>query len=272
MIYKEAQGTKIPALGFGTYRLQGGQCQECVEDALRIGYRHIDTARAYENEADVGAALRATDLPRDEIFVASKAPRERLGPEDLRVEAEDSLEALGLDYLDLYIIHWPNSEIPLYDTLQAMLKMRDVGLFRHIGVSNFPKSLLEEAISHAPIFCNQIEYHPLLAQTTLLECAKEHDILITAYAPLAQGDLAKHPVLEEIGRNYGKSANQVALRWLIQQDEVIAIPGSSSEQHRKSNFDIFDFELDEHEMGLVDALPKDERCVNPPWAPQWDPV
>jgi 2,5-diketo-D-gluconate reductase B len=270
MIVRELHGTRVPALGFGTYELLGAACEEGVLDALEIGYRHIDTARAYDNESEVGRALAASGLPREDLWVTSKVWFTDLSAGDVRASAEHSLSELGLDYLDLLLIHWPNSGIPLEETLSAMVSLREEGLIRHIGVSNFTPSLMCEALDLASILCNQVEFHPFLGQNRLLELARDEGFLLTAYSPMAKGEVVRHPILEQIGRQHGKNPGQVALRWLLQHPNVAAIPRSGSPRHRRSNFDIFDFELSRDEMRLIQALPKDERRVNPPFAPAWE--
>ena len=270
MIVREIRGARMPALGFGTYELLDGQCRDAVLDALEIGYRHIDTARNYGNEAAVGRALAECGIPRGDLWITSKVWFTDLSATDVCQSACASLKDLGTDYLDLLLIHWPNESIPLKETLGAMLELHDAGLIRHIGVSNFTASLMNEALKVAPILCNQVEFHPLLGQRRLLELAHDQEFILTAYAPTAKGDVARHPILDQIGRKYGKTPVQVALRWLLQQNNVAAIPKAASHEYRRSNFDIFDFELTRDEMRLVEALPKDERRVNPPFAPAWE--
>lgn len=244
---KHIRDKHVPALGFGTYELEGEVCQHAVETALEVGYRHIDTARAYENETFVGRGLRNSSVSREEIYLTTKVRRDALDPMSVEHQIRESLESLQTDYLDLVLIHWPNPEFSLEHTLQAMLAQREAGRVREVGVSNFPLGLFKRAMAYAPVFCNQVEYHPLLAQEELLKIARSHDTLLTAYSPLGQGEVADYPILNEIGDKYQKSAMQVALRWLIEQDHVAAIPRSSRSEHIKSNFDIFDFELDKED-------------------------
>lgn len=270
MIYRDVQGVRLPALGFGTFQLKGEVCQSQVEKALDVGYRHLDTARAYGNEIDVGRGIGGSGVPRSEIFLTSKIWLEDLRPDDLVREAEASLKDLGTDYLDLLLIHWPSPEVPVEDSLGAMEKLREAGNIRHLGVSNFPPSLFQRACDLAPVFTNQVEYHSLLGQERLLRIARERGAVITAYSPLGQGIVLKEPTLIEIAAGHGKNAAQVALRWLLQQDSVAAIPRSSSAAHLESNFEIFDFELSADEMQAIDALPKDRRQVVPSFAPDWE--
>lgn len=270
MIYREVQGTRLPALGFGTWQLKGNICQSQVREALGVGYRHIDTARMYDNEEEVGQGIASAGIARGEIFLTSKIWSEHLRPDDLFREAEQSLKALQTDYLDLLLIHWPNPKIPLEETIGAMMKLRDAGKIRHLGVSNFPPSLFRRACDLAPVFTNQVEYHPLLGQERLIGLARERGAVITAYSPLAQGAVLQENGLMEIGERHGKNAAQVALRWLLQQDVLTAIPRSKSPEHLRSNFDIFDFELSGEELEEINSLPKNRRQANPAFAPNWN--
>ena len=270
LFHKSIQGVEVPSIGFGTFRLEGMTCQRSVTCALGLGYRHIDTARAYENEEAVGNGIRESDVDRGDIFLTSKVWRDDLRPDKLKEEAEASLRALGTDFLDLLLIHWPNPEIPLEESIEAMEQLRQTGKIRHLGVSNFPPAWLERALRCGPVFCNQIEYHPLLAQDRILEIAREHDVLVTAYSPLAQGEVIGYTELDEIARRRGKTSEQVALRWLIEQDHVAAIPRSSKLEHIEANFNVFDFSLGDEEKATIANLPKDRRQINPSFAPDWD--
>lgn len=270
MIHYEIQGTRIPALGFGTFRLDGDTCRRQVVNALEVGYRHIDTARVYDNEEEVGRGIRESGVDREEIFLTSKVWMDELEPVKVRRAIEKSLRLLATDFLDLYLIHWPSDRFPLDATLEALQQVRSEGKIRHLGVSNFPPRYFQRAVDLAPIFTNQVEYHPLLGQSRLLELAREHNVLLTAYSPLAQGAIFKEPVLEEIGAKHGKNAAQVSLRWLLQQDRVAAIPRSSREENLRANLDIFDFELDAEDLEKIDRLPKNQRKINPAFAPDWE--
>jgi 2,5-diketo-D-gluconate reductase B len=261
---------RVPALGFGTWLVTGDDATQGVRDALEIGYRQIDTARAYENEREVGRGIADSGVPRDEIFLTTKIPHDDAAAADVERDAEESLERLGVDRLDLLLLHWPNPDVPLEETLTAMDKVRADGRTRHIGVSNFPAGLLREALEIAPVACNQVEYHPFLDQAALLELAGERDVLITAYSPLAHGRVPDDPTLTEIGERHGKTAGQVALRWLLDQPGVSPIPKASSHERRVENFDVFDFTLSADDNERIAALPKDGRTGNPSWAPDWD--
>jgi 2,5-diketo-D-gluconate reductase B len=266
----EIQGTTVPKLGFGTWQIEGPECQEAVEDALAIGYRHIDTARAYGNEEQVGRGLAAAGIPRNEFFLTTKIARDEYAPDDLRRAAEDSLRKLGVEGLDLLLLHWPNPDFPLEETLGALIGLRDDGLIKHLGVSNFPPGMLREAIGLAPIFTDQVEFHPFLGQDALVELAIEKDFMVTAYSPLARGKVPEHATLREIGGAHGKTAGQVALRWLLDTPQVCTIPKASSHERRVENFEVFDFELTDDERARIDALPKGERIIDPGFAPDWD--
>lgn len=273
MIYKTIQDTYIPALGLGTWQLTGEDCRTGVAHALDLGYRHIDTAQAYENEREVGQGLADASVDRSDIFLTTKVWRTNLAPDAVRTSTEESLRKLGTDYVDLLLIHWPVDDVPLEDTLDAMLQLRDEGKTRQIGVSNFTPSLVQQAVDHvageAPIFANQVEYHPFLDQRDLLMLARQHDFTLTAYSPLARGKVLNEEVIQNIAALHGKSAAQVALRWLLQQDKVTAIPKAKSAEHRAANFDVFDFELDEAEMDKISTLAAEERQVDPSFAPAW---
>ena len=266
----EVKGVPVPALGFGTWLVTGQDATDGVREALEIGYRQIDTARAYENEREVGRGIAESGVPRDEIFLTTKVPHTDARADQVQRDAEESLELLGVDQLDLLLLHWPNPEVPLEETLNAMNKVREDGRTREIGVSNFPAGLLRQAIGIAPVFCDQVEYHPFLDQGRLLELARANDVLITAYSPLAHGKVPGDETLNRIGAEYGKSAGQVALRWLLDQPGVSPIPKASSRARREENFDVFDFELSDEDRAEIAKLPKDVRTASPPWAPDWD--
>lgn len=240
-----------------------------METALEAGYRHIDTATIYGNEEAVGMALETAQIPREQLWITSKVWYENLAPDAIKKEVDESLERLQLDYLDLMLIHWPNPQCPLEASIQTLAELREAGRIRQLGVSNFPSSLLKEALAYGPVFCNQVEYHPMLGQDELLKVTRPHDILLTAYSPLAHG-IPTNETLTAIGQKYGKSASQVALRWLIEQDRVVTVPRSSKPDHIRSNIDLFDFELDREDLLEIESLPKDKRQTNPEWAPRWD--
>ena len=266
----EIQGTTVPKLGFGTWEILGSDCQEAVADALEIGYRHIDTAQAYDNEAEVGRALAAGGVPRNELFLTTKLWRDDFAADRVRPSAEGSLERLQVDCIDLLLLHWPNDDVPLEETLGALAELREEGLVMHYGVSNFPAGMLSEALKVAPIFADQVEFHPYLGQQRLVELAVEKDFMVTAYSPLARGKVPEDETLRAIGEAHGKTAGQVALRWLLDQPNVATIPKASSHERRVENHEVFDFALTDEERAKIDALPKDERVIDPRWAPDWD--
>jgi 2,5-diketo-D-gluconate reductase B len=268
-MHLELQGTRVPRIGFGTWQITGRACSEAVEDALALGYRHIDTARVYDNEREVGTGLSASGINRDEVWITTKIPYGDLARDRVRAAAEGSLRDLGLDRVDLLLIHWPNPSVQLEETLDAMRELRDEGLVSHLGVSNFPPGLFRHALELAPILTNQVEFHPFLAQDALLRIAGEHESSVTAYAPLAQGEVAHDPVLTEIGEAHGRSAAQVALRWLLDHDRALVVPKAAGHRNRAANLDV-NFELDAEERARIDALPKDRREFDPSWAPDWD--
>jgi 2,5-diketo-D-gluconate reductase B len=272
MIFVDMQGTKVPALGFGTWQLSGPGCIEAVKFALKVGYRHLDTAQMYENEADVGRAIAESGVPRDELFVTTKIALNNARPPRVILSADESLRKLKLDRVDLLLLHWPVPEVPLADTLGAMMELQKSGKTRFIGVSNFPVRLMKEAVEtiKAPIACNQVEYHVGLSQKPVLDYARTHKIIVTAYSPLGRSKLAGHPVLVKIGKKYGKSGAQVALRWLIEQQGVSAIPKASHEENIRQNFGIFDFKLNDEDRTAIASLGTNERLIDPAFAPEWD--
>jgi 2,5-diketo-D-gluconate reductase B len=264
------QGTVVPALGFGTWQIEGADAREAVRDALEIGYRHIDTAKAYGNEREVGEGIRDSGVARGEIWLTTKVPHTEAEPNAVRAAAEGSLERLGTDYVDLLLLHWPAKDVPLGQTIVALDLIRRDGLARHVGVSNFPAGMLAQALEHAELLNDQVEYHPFLGQERLLDLAEEKDLIVTAYSPLAHGKVPDDATLREIGEAHGKTPGQVALRWLLDKPQVCTIPKASSHERRVENFEVFDFELTDEDRARIEALPKGERVIDPDWAPDWD--
>jgi diketogulonate reductase-like aldo/keto reductase len=264
-----ARGVTVPRLGFGTWQITGEDCVDAVRNALDLGYRHIDTARAYGNEAEVGRGIAEAGLPREDFFVTTKVWMDDLAPGRVRASAEASLNDLNLDRVDLLLIHWPSEDVPLEDTLAAMTEVQQDGLTTLIGVSNFPPGLLYQALDYAPIACNQVEFHPFLAQEELLDVAANHDLFLAAYSPLGHGKVPKDPTLQEIGEAHGKTAGQVALRWLLDQPRVAVLPKAATPERRQENLGVFDFELSDSEHRKIARLPKDQRETDPAWAPDW---
>jgi diketogulonate reductase-like aldo/keto reductase len=267
------QGAEIPQVGFGTSGL-GEQAGEVVAAALKVGYRHIDTARKYGTEPGVGEGIRDSGLRREEIFLTTKVSHEYLRAADFERSVEESLRNLRVDYVDLLLIHWPNPEIPLPEPVAALAKMKRIGLTRHIGVANFPVALLDEAVrlSPEPLVTDQVEYHPYLDQSKLLAACRRHGLVLTAYCPLGRGRLINDPELARIARSHGKTIAQIALRWLVQQDGVVPIPRSSNPGRMAENLDVFGFALSADDMARIAALKRpDARIANPAGrAPAWD--
>jgi len=268
-----AHGAKMPAIGFGTMELPERPA-ELVAAAIHAGYRHIDTARKYGTEAHVGEGIRASRIARQELFVTTKVTELDAHEADFMRSVETSLSALRLDYVDLLLIHWPQPKVPFSETIGALARAKRLGLARHIGVSNFTLAMLDEAVSACPepLITNQVEYHAYIPQDRMLTALKKHGMILTAYCPLARGKLFDDPVLNEIAEAHGKTAAQIALRWLIQQPMVAAVPRALSESHIEENLNVFDFTLSEEEMQRISTLRKKRlRIADPPErAPKWD--
>ena len=268
-----AQGCSMPAVGFGTSQL--GDCAELVATALKLGYRHIDTAWKYGSEKGVGAGIRASGVPRSEIFLVTKVSHEYLRADAFARSVDESLKNLQVDYVDMLHVHWPTvDKIPLAETMGALARAKREGLTRHIGVANFNIALLEEAqaVCSEPLATLQAEYHPYLDQTKVLDYCRRHGMVFTAYCPLARGRLFKDPVLMEIAQTRGKTIAQVVLRWLVQQGNIVPIPRSSNPERIAQNLDIFDFRLSDDDMHRIHMLARpDGRIANPAGrAPAWD--
>ncbi|HLZ65352.1 MAG TPA: aldo/keto reductase [Aliidongia sp.] len=268
------QGVAMPRLGFGTFRMPGAAAQPSVENAIALGYRHIDSAAMYENEAAVGAAIAASGVARNELFVTTKVWHDQLVPDALHRAFETSLRKLGLDHIDLYMVHWPSRDMDMAATLEALTSLREQGLARAIGVCNFNLPMLRRAIEEigAPIASVQVEYHPFLSQSALLVYLRRHGLPLTAYAPLAQGRAAIDPVLASIGQKHGVDAAQIAIAWLLDQSGVAVIPKAARPESQKANLAALDIRLDDEDRAAIAALPKDQRFVRPPFAPEWDAV
>lgn len=263
----------IPALGFGTWQLRGEECETCVDVALSEGYRHIDTAQVYENEAEVGNAIAKSSVARDDIFVTTKIWMENAREGDLQLSLETSLKKLKTDYVDLLLMHWPVENVSFEETMRAFQEVQKQGKARLIGVSNFTVSQMKELIEElgVDIATNQVEYHPTLSQEPVLNYLREKNLFLTAYSPLGRGEDLDAAEIKAAAENHGKTAGQVILRWLVQQDLVAAIPKSASPERIKENLDIFDFELTQDEMKAISSLAKETgRLISPDWAPNWD--
>ncbi|MGI4841533.1 MAG: aldo/keto reductase [Janthinobacterium lividum] len=267
-----SKGLQIPRLGFGTFRMPGDGCEAVVESALDLGYRHIDTAAMYDNEAAVGRAIKVSGVARDDIFLTTKVWHDQLEPGALVEAFKVSLNKLDVDYIDLFMVHWPSPSMHMAQVMTAMQSLLDQGLIRGIGVCNFNMPMLREAIDQlgAPIAAVQVEYHPFLDQSALLGFLRARDIPLVAHAPLAQGRATQDPVLTQIAAKHGATAAQVAIAWLLQQEGVIAIPKAQRRENQMSNLQALNVTLDEEDRQLIAALPKDQRFVQPPFAPDWD--
>ncbi len=267
-------GAAIPDFGLGTWRLRDEVATEMTATSLRLGVRHVDTARMYENEVAVGRGIRISGLARDQVFVTSKIPPGSLRADDVKREAEASLRDLDTGYLDLLLVHWPSPAVPLKETLDAFAALKRRGLIRHIGVSNFTTRLIDEAVQACPepIVTNQVEYHPYLDQAKVLAACRRHGLSLTAYSPLARGRIADDPTIQVIARAHSRTPAQVALRWLVQQPDVIAIPRSAREARAAENFGIHDFALGPEEMTRISSLAHPQGRVSDPagWSPAWD--
>ena len=268
----EVSGARIPAIGMGTMTLKEKICVDAVSAALRMGYRHLDTAQMYGNEVEVGEGLRASGVPRDQVFVTTKVWHSNLAPADFDRTLDESLKKLQLSSVDLLLIHWPNKDIPLADTLGALNKAKRSGLTKNIGVANFTVALLDQAmkLTKEPLVTNQIEVHPFIDQSKVLAACKKHGLSVTAYCPIARGKVPGAEVLDRIGKAHGKTGSQVSLRYLVQQG-IIPIPRSSNPEHLKANLDVFDWSLTDAEMAEIRKLARpDGRIVSPPHHPDWD--
>ena len=270
----EANGAVIPLLGLGTWDLRGRACSRIVEQALRLGYRHIDTAEMYDNEREIGEGFRGSGVRRKDVFITTKIWPTHFAPRDLERAARDCLVRLRLTEVDLMLLHWPNPQIPVADTVGALCKVKRDGLTRHIGVSNFPVALLEEALkaSTEPLVCEQVECHPFLDQSKVRAACRAHGMALVAYSPIAKGSAGDNDVLQRIGRDHGKTAAQVCLRFLVQQ-QIVVIPRTSRVERLAENAAIFDFNLNDVEMAAISRLARpDGRLLAGAFAgsPKWD--
>jgi 2,5-diketo-D-gluconate reductase B len=275
MKFIELKGARVPALGFGTWPLSGADGVRAIREALDLGYRHIDTAQLYDNEAEVGTALKQAGVSRDELWITTKLAPNNLAAKDVARATAKSLERLGLDRVDLLLIHWPSRAVPLAETLDAMASLRAAGKTRFIGVSNFTVKLLDEAVGRigANLLCDQVEYHPFLSQRAVLGAVRRHGLMLTAYSPVARGRVNDDPTLQRVAKKYGKTPAQIALRWLMEQDNVAAIPKAGRRAHMAANLAAFDFALEPADHDAIDALAGNGRIVDiAGWAPEWDGV
>ncbi|MCA1434848.1 aldo/keto reductase [Bradyrhizobium sp. BRP20] len=272
MDHLKTQGISMPKLGLGTFRMQGDACRAAVESSLSIGYRHIDTAEMYANEEAIGAAIAASGVSRGELHVTTKVWHENLSSDAIRRAFDASLRKLRLDHVDLYLVHWPSKAANWGAVFETLMTLKEEGRTRAIGVANFTTALLEVAVEEikAPIACNEVEYHAMLDQSKVLAYLQPRSIPLVAYCPLAQGRFASDPVLADIGARHDATAAQVALKWLLDQDGVAAIPKASRRESQQANLDALKITLDDADREKIAALAKDRRCVNPGFAPAWD--
>jgi 2,5-diketo-D-gluconate reductase B len=267
-----AHDAEIPAIGFGTSQLPNPAA--AVADALACGYRHIDAARKYGTEEGVGEGIRIAKVPRDELFITTKVSHENLRAADFARSVEQSLKALGVSYVDLLLVHWPNAAIPLAETMGALARARRDGLARHLGVANFNIAMVDEAIRLCPepLVTLQAEFHPYLDQSRVVAALRQRGMILTGYCPLGRGRLINDPVIGEIARHKGRTVAQIALRWAIQHGNVVPIPRSSNRQRIAQNLAVFDFTLDDDEMQRIAVLRRrNGRIADPAGrAPAWD--
>jgi len=274
MKYIDHHGSRVPALGLGTFPMRGKQCYEAVRWALDIGYRHIDTAESYGNEAPVGRAIADSGIARGDIFLTTKCGFADPTADNVAAEVSASLDKLRTDYVDLLLYHWHRKETPLGETLGALADAKAAGRARHIGVGNFTISLMREAVDvhRAELFTNQFENHPLLRQPKVEREAHSLGLTVTAHSPIARGRAVDNPVLEKIGAKYGKSAPQVAIRWQLDKEQTLLVPKSTRREGLAANFDVFDFTLDDDDRAAIETLPNGMRGSRPAFEPDWDPI
>jgi 2,5-diketo-D-gluconate reductase B len=267
----ETNRLRIPRIGLGTWQLRGEEAAKAVEGAIGLGYRHIDTAAMYGNEEAVGAGIAASGIPRGEIFLTTKVWWTELAPDALRASAEASLKRLGTPYADLVLIHWPARGMDLAAALGALARLREDGLARAVGVSNFPPGLLRRALdlAIAPIAALQVECHVYLWQEPLAALCRQHGLAMTAYSPVAKAQVNDDPVIRRIAARHGATPVQVALAWLLAQENLVAIPKSGRAQGQRENLAAAAVALDAADLAAIAALPKDRRLVNPDFAPDW---
>lgn len=269
-----ANRKKIPILGLGTWQLKKEDCVNTIKTAIKLGYRHIDTAEIYFNENEIGNAVRESKVKREELFIATKVWSMHLTYKKVLKSFQKSIDKLKTNYIDLYLIHWPNRKIEIKETFRAFKELYSEGKIRSIGVSNFTVNHLKDALPVAKdlgikIITNQVEFHPMLYQKELMEFCHKNKIIITAYSPLARGKILENEIINEIAGKYSKTPAQISLRWIIQK-KLIAIPKATSEEHLRENMDIFDFNLNEDDMKKLDSITDQKRMVNPPFISDFD--
>jgi 2,5-diketo-D-gluconate reductase B len=268
----KTQGIELPRLGLGTFRMQGDVCRAAVESALALGYRHLDTAEMYANEDAIGAAIAASGVKRGDLHITTKVWNENLAPDAMRRAFDTSLKKLRIDMVDLYLVHWPKPGMHLPSMFETLMKLKQEGRTRAIGVANFNIALLKTVVEElkAPIACNQIEYHVMLDQSKVKAYMDSKSIPLVAYCPVAQGRAASDETLIAIGKKHNASGAQVALKWLLDQPGVAAIPKASRQESQKANLDALNVKLDDEDLKKIAALPKNQRFVSPGFSPAWD--
>lgn len=271
-----ANGAGIPCIGFGTFGMEGAKLKSLLVHAIRAGFRHIDTAQVYGNEDAVGEGVRASSIPREDVFITTKIWVENYTQARFDRSVDASLTALGTDYVDLLLLHWPSNIVPLEEQIARLNAVVHAGKALSIGVSNFNRPLLQRAVelSDIPLATNQFEYHPYLNQASLVSATQQAGMAVTAYCPMAIGRVFSEPVLQEIAKRYDKSVSQIVLRWLVQQKDVIALSRTEREERIRENLNIFDFSLEENDASAIFRLAQQgSRIVDPPGlAPRWDPT
>jgi 2,5-diketo-D-gluconate reductase B len=271
---KTIRGVDVPTVAIGVFEVDPGETEETVADALAAGYRHVDTARAYGNEEEVGSGIRRSGVDRDDIWLTTKVWLDDYPPDRLRRSAEGSLRRLGVERVDLLLLHWPPQDPDgLRPALEELRRLRDEGLIRELGVSNFPAYMLRDALAIEPaIFADQVEYHAKLSQGELREIAAAEDLLIEAYAPLggSASSVVDEPLLGEIAAAHDASPAQVALAWLAHQERVVLLPRSTDPGRRRENLAALEIDLTPEESARIDELSeRRERNFDPPFAPDW---
>lgn len=263
-------GQEIPILGLGTWQLPGGKCTEVIKNALKMGYRHIDTAETYENQSDIAPALKASGIERSELFITSKVSRLDLHYDDFLKKTNQILNELDIEYLDLLLIHWPNKDIPIEETLKAMAELKEKGKAKNLGVSNFTEAHLEEVLSLYPglISVNQVEFHPYLYQKELLDFCQENDILLTAYSPLARGMIFEDPRIKELAEEYEQTPAQLVLKWMMEKG-IVVIPKAGSEAHLKDNLEVLNMDIDAGALEVLDTFNENKRLIAPSFHEFW---
>ncbi|MCX4145958.1 aldo/keto reductase [Paraburkholderia madseniana] len=270
-----AGNAAIPAIGFGTYGMTGDDIYRMIPEALRAGFRHIDTGQIYRNEAEIGDCVAASGIPRSEMFLTTKVWVSNYSARHFDASVNESLRKLKTDYIDLLLLHWPGgSDVPLAEQIGELNEVVRAGKVRHIGVSNFNRAQMTEAIrlSAAPLVTNQFEYHPYLNQSLLIESTREAGLAVTGYCGMAVGRVFSDPTLKEIAARHDKTIAQIVLRWLVQQRGVVALSRTTRIDRLAQNLAVFDFELDNADMAAIQALATtNSRIVDPPGlAPRWD--